>query len=159
VIVRLTHPEILLAHMVAGLRITYTFQANTPNRYGANGDGAGDWLHVLGARGELAVAKAFNLYWHPAVGETKRVDVGGLYEVRTVDAAHKKLILHAADDDDRAFILADVSGCPNVLLAGWILARDGKRPEWWADPTGRNRPAFFVPRDKLLPMAELAVRR
>lgn len=38
---------------------------------------------LVGARGECAAARELDLYWHPTIGITDRIDVGKIYEVRT----------------------------------------------------------------------------
>jgi hypothetical protein len=60
------------------------------------------------------------------------------------------------DEDGAKFYL--VTGKPpKYTVRGWLLAKDGKRPEFWGsigkggviDPNGTYRPAYWVPQDKL----------
>lgn len=157
-IVRLTNSELFVAHTVAGMRIAFSFKAHLRDKFDNGDEGRGsDYHHVRGARGEIAVAKAFNLYWPPAFGEFDRVDVGDCLQVRTVDTAFKPLTIRARDKDKCPFVLVDASACPIMRLVGWIMPADARRDEWKADPNGSKSPAHFVPRDALLDMATCPV--
>lgn len=119
--------------------------------------------HIEGAGGEIAVAKWHNHFWSGALGDLDAADVGVL-QVRTTANHGYCLILHepARDKPDQRYIL--VTGmAPHYRLRGWIWARDGQRGEYWRDPTGENRAAFFVPQSALHPLPDLgalaAIRR
>ena len=110
--------------------------------------------HIVGAIGELAFAKATNRYWtgDPAGPPDKVGDVGSGLQVRACDRPNGSLILHDHDDDDHRFVL--VTGGPCTLdLAGWVLAREVKRPEFWRKDV--PEPAYFVPARDLHPMETL----
>lgn len=47
----------------------------------------------------------------------------------------------------------DVGG--SYTIVGWICARAGKREEFWCDPTGCGRHAYFVPQSLLHDLDEL----
>jgi hypothetical protein len=115
----------------------------------------------VGCAGELAVCRAFHYdYGDGNLGDYKAPDAGQL-QVRTSErdtygGRPTELILHPDDNDDDVFI--HVTGCPYpriMLLQGWIYAREGKKEEYWKDPTGKNRPAFFVPRHVLKDIVHL----
>ncbi len=119
--------------------------------------------NVLGACGEMAVAKYLGLYWPPSIGTTrhngvKPPDVAG-YEVRTRSVNWWDLMLHKRDPDERIAILILAEKEPIFLLPGWILCADGKLPKYWDDPSkkagGPSRPAFFIPQDDLASMETL----
>jgi len=102
--------------------------------------------HVEGCLGEQALAKHLGLYCG-GVGTIFGLDVGG-HEVRTTSSARGRLIVHKGDRDDARFY--HIVGAMGVYtIEGWMLGRDAKREEWWQDPTGMGRPAFFVPNAKL----------
>jgi len=44
-------------------------------------------------------------------------------------------------------------------IKGWILGAEGKRKEYWSDPTGKDRPAFFVPQSALHSPNELVLAK
>jgi hypothetical protein len=150
--VNLTWPELLLAANVGVYRTVQNLRLGRKDRFGA--DPENRWtLSIEGAAGEMAVAKAMDLFWSGAIGDLKADDVGAL-QVRTRSRHEYELPLHPTDLDDRIFIL--VTGrAPQFWVRGWIFADDGKRSEWWADPSGKNRPAFFVPHSELRDMADL----
>lgn len=143
-------------HMAGGVAVSRTVDNLSKGRKDAHGlvyDGLGIEQHWLGTIGEIAVAKHIDRYWDPL--RLGVVDVGSV-EVRTVDAAHKRLMLHESDRDDLPWVSALVERLrlPRVTLRGWILGKDGKNSEYWLDPTGA-RPAFFIPTNRLLPMGAL----
>jgi hypothetical protein len=37
----------------------------------------------------------------------------------------------------------------DYVIRGWIYGAEGKQDMWWDDPTGKGRPAFFVPQHAL----------
>jgi hypothetical protein len=110
--------------------------------------------HVAACLGELAVAKAFNLFCSGSVGNKEAVDVGDILEVRSSARTNARLILHPKDKDDFPFVLVDVSTAPIIHLRGWIMGRDGKQRKYWTDPAG-GRPAYFISESHLRPMADL----
>jgi hypothetical protein len=113
-------------------------------------------VHIEGCCGELAVAKYLNRYWSGNFEQLKADDVGD-YQVRTADDHNKRLILHDTDPDDRIFIL--ITGlAPHYIIQGWVMAKEGKKSEFWSDPSRQGRPAYFVPRDCLNPIADLTPR-
>jgi hypothetical protein len=58
------------------------------------------------------------------------------------------LILHPKDKDhDRFYLCVGMNG--EYDIRGWIFGIEGKRSEYWDDPTRKGRPAFFVPQEKL----------
>jgi hypothetical protein len=160
VIVRLTAAELMIAANIAVMRQITGLTVAT-QKYGAEKNNRAWENHITGAQGEMAVAKHFNLYWNGTVGEFDKVDVGGVIEVRAQQRKGKpewqKLILHPADDDDLPYVLVSCEA-PDFELIGWLHGRDGKLQKHWSDPTGTNRPAYFVPRADLHPIADLKVR-
>jgi hypothetical protein len=118
-------------------------------------DDTNPWqIAIDGALGEMVLAKHFNIYWG-GKGIKGGGDVGNL-QVRTTPYANGYLRLHKKDEDGAKFYL--VTGKPpKYTVRGWLLAKDGKRPEFWGsigkggviDPNGTYRPAYWVPQDKL----------
>ena len=93
----------------------------------------------------MAVAKYKNVYW--SKGNLGDKDVGE-YQVRTSSHPKARLILHPYDDDnDKFYSVIGANGKYNIV--GWIMALDGKKEEYWEDPTGHGRYAFFVPTNAL----------
>lgn len=146
VTIRLTLFEILEAASKGVMRQVQNLEKR--RRQANNHDPGRDWQdHINGALGECAVAKWLGIYWTGNLGNLQAADVGP-FEVRTRSRAGYDLILHESDPDDRAFVL--VTGLNGeYVIRGWILARDGKKREYWKDPAG-GRPAFFVPQAQLM---------
>ena len=87
-----------------------------------------------------------------APSATSTYDVGTL-QVRTALTRNRLFDCAPRHKDERAFVLA-VGTAPRFRIAGWMWGRDAKQQEFWKDPAG-GRPAFFVPQDRLAPIAEL----
>lgn len=116
---------------------------------------------IEGACGELAAAKALGVPW---CGEfIREYDIGGVdacgewhpyYQVRTnTSRTHDDLILHPEDKDADVFIA--VGGrAPHFELRGFILGATGKQECWWREGQ-KDRFAYFYPRERFLPMADL----
>lgn len=107
---------------------------------------------IVGALGELVVAKATGRY--PSLFDGA-LDYGGdvgRYEVRTTEHDHGCLIVHPHDADRSPFVL--VRGTPPVFrVIGWMLGGEAKRDEWWR--TDVRHPAYFVPATALSPLDAL----
>lgn len=116
-----------------------------PDRHGFQGSG---WdVHIDGALGELAVAKALNRFWSASVGTFKTGGDVGSIQVRCRSRHDYELLVRDTDPDDAAFIL--VTGrAPTFRVHGWIYGRDAKRPEW-RQTHGNRPPAYFVPHSAL----------
>lgn len=74
--------------------------------------------HIIGAIGELAVAKALDLPWNPTVGQVDQKDVGE-YEVRTSELPNPVLRFRNHNDPRSHYILAQLKQ-NRVLLHGWL---------------------------------------
>lgn len=143
--VTLTGQEIMQGAFVGIMRQTQNLR---DSRIQAHNVGKGlDWqMHVEGALGEFALAKLLGTFWSGA-HSFRGVDVGK-WQVRTTPHDNGSLILHDSDADEDRFVLM-TGGNGEYVVRGWILAAAGKRKHWWRDPTGKGRPAFFVPQSAL----------
>jgi hypothetical protein len=102
----------------------------------------------------MALAKYLCMFWSGAAEHFKS-DVG-LIEVRSSNNPQARLIIHPSDTSAAIFVLVSATHKPLIYsIVGWIRCGDGKKQKYWQDPTGRNRPAYFVPRDQLRSPAEL----
>jgi len=142
--VKLTSWELMMGAMAGVMRQVENCKKGRRPAHGS-GD-SNDWqLHVEGALGELALAKAFGLYWS-GKGIFRGPDVAG-WQVRTRSKHHYDLILHETDPDDLVYWL--VTGLNGAYrIHGHVVGSEGKRSEYWADPAG-GRPAYFVPQKAL----------
>jgi hypothetical protein len=144
-VIQLSPSEILMAAQVGLMRQVQNLKRDVKEKYGAQPNT--DWqLNIEGALGEYALSKYLNLHWG-GCGDYQSPDVG-IVDCRTSGRDNARLCLHPKDKDDRIyFLLTGMNGLYTVR--GWLFARDGKKKEFWADPTGKNRPAYFIPQDRL----------
>jgi len=155
--IKLTEGQISMASHIGVMRRISNLRRSTPPKHGA-GNGEGSWeIDINGCCAELAVACYLNLFWCGSLNDYAARDVGGLVDVRSTMKPDRRLPLHPDDLDSVPFVLAWPR--PPLFsvydLVGWTLARDGKRQEFWCDPTNNGRPAFFVPKNVLHPMPAL----
>ena len=116
---------------------------------------AGGWERdIEGACAEKFAAKTLGLYWFDGVGGA--TDIGPC-QVRHTPHLDGRLMLHPEDKDDEIFILV-VGRAPAFELVGWCFGHEGKQQDYWSDPTGADRPAFFVPRVGVLRSVEELVK-
>lgn len=148
--ITLSWHEAAMASEVGRLRQLASVKAGRVDQHGFIGDGWSE--HIEGACGELAVAKALNVYWDGSVDAFKRDDLPGL-QIRTRSQHAWDLIVRPNDADRSAWML--VTGrCPSYVVRGWIYGHEAKRPDWLRTHGGRP-PAYFVPSVSLRPIAEL----
>ncbi|MEI6282060.1 MAG: hypothetical protein WCP82_05000 [Alphaproteobacteria bacterium] len=157
-IVELSAPEMFLATMVGCARQWQNVDAGRQDRYGFEGD---PWAsHIESSRAECAVAKALNVFWSGSVGNLKAADVGKVQVRHRIHDLEQpigriSLTLHPRDNDGDLFVLV-CGRRGKYKIMGFLRAEQGKKPKYWCDPTGRGRPAFFVPADLLIPFNEIA---
>ena len=150
----MTDPELWLGAIEGVRRRLAHLTADDPGRYGVSREDA--WrVSVVGAIAEVAGAKAIGGYWHP-LGE-HGVDVGARVQVRWRPSHDWDLLLHPPRDaqgrrgDAPDHLYLHVTGEPPTFrIHGWIRGDEGQRAEYWGDPYGTGRPAYWVPRAALL---------
>jgi hypothetical protein len=80
--------------------------------------------HILGAQGELAVAKAFNLYWDAAVGRVDCCDVGGVIEVKCQRLGRGfGLAIRPNYKPEKPYVLVRAEPPNKFVLVGWLYGR------------------------------------
>ena len=150
--VTLTSSELLSAGSIGLARHAKSIKRGQPDCHGYGGD-SGWSLHIEGACGELAAAKASGRYWPATIDSFKNGDDVSGFQVRTRSKHEWDLIIRDDDKDDRIFVL--VTGqAPRYAVRGWIRARDGKKDEHVREH-GSRPSAWFVPQVALLPMETL----
>lgn len=113
--------------------------------------------HLIGAAGECAVAKYFDIFWDCSVGRFRGMgnDVGA-FQVR---ARRDKLplIIRPIDSDQDIFIHVYMSDPTfrNWVIAGWISGTEGKRVGKLTDMQGGQR--YLVDESRLHSMEDLKV--
>ena len=117
--------------------------------YGADADEDKVWdYHVLGTLGEMAAAKALNLYWPAATRPDYEGDLGEGVHIRTAHRPGQSLILHDRDPDDGLFFLVVLVSFPLFRVVGGLIGAEGKQDRYWRE-SGVRHPAFFVPESAL----------
>lgn len=139
-----------MASEIGRLRRLSSLRHGRQNQHGFSGEG---WnIDIEGACGELATAKALNVYWNGGIDTFKGYDLGEL-QVRTTPSHDNRLIVRPNDPDDHRYVL--VTGlCPTYQIQGWLSGREAKQACWLQDPVGRPA-AYFVPSSSLRSIAEL----
>jgi len=147
--VHLTPTEVLNATNVGKARLATNLERGDYDSRGLSRENALT-AHILGAAGELAVAKLANVYWNGDVGDFAATDAGP-HDVRTSEWLTARLCLHPTDKPRRVYILV-VGKPPGLWVVGWLYGFDAMVPRYWGNPTGNNRPeAFWIPQADLLP--------
>ena len=149
--IKLNWTEMWIATGIGRIRQLEALKKNLPDKYGFTGDG---WsVHIEGACGELAVAKALNMYWAGTVNTFKsKADVGKL-EVRT-RSRHDYDLLVRPDDKDESIFIHVTGKAPEFKIHGWLLGKDAKQPNFLQNYGGRDG-AYFVPSSNLKSLDEL----
>jgi hypothetical protein len=80
--------------------------------------------HILGAMGELVVAKAFNLYWDATVGRVDACDVGGIIEVKCRRLGRGfGLSIRPNYKPDKPYVLVRAEPPNRFFLVGWLYGQ------------------------------------
>lgn len=140
--------------VVAVRRQMNKIRLNRPNRDGETDEGKWD-RDVEGAGAEEAFSKWKNLHWSGAYGAMFASGDVGAIEIRQTAWPNGALMVrqHQAGGD-RIYVLA-TGRIPTFNFRGWAYGDEVKVPDHWADPTHRQRWAFFMPQKNLRPLETL----
>ena len=142
--------EVLLAATVGVRRQLEALRSGRPDCHGF--DGATGWqVHIEGACGEMAFAKATGRYWSGSINTFKAGGDVGNIQVRTRSRDDYDLIVRDDDRDEDIFVLV-IGKAPTFRVVGWIQGAEAKRPSW-RHVYGARPPAFFVPQAALFPIS------
>lgn len=142
--ITLTAAEIMQACTVGAMRQADSMAKGRKEAYGADGDPL--YKHILGAAGEIAVARVIGRYWGGDVGTFKSADIGRNIQVRTRSKHDWDLLVRPDANDDDVYVL--VTGCPtHLVVRGWMKAARAKA--YPLKPHGGRPPAHFVPQADL----------
>ena len=107
-------------------------------------------LHMIGAAGEMAVAKYLNLKEHlyqeliPVKGSC---DLPFNIDVKTRTKKWHSLIVQADDVSTKNYWLVNIEN-KIITIVGWLPHSECIKKQYYKDPAG-GRPAYFVPQSKL----------
>ncbi len=138
--------EVSVAAKIGAARQIQSLHQGKPDAHGRGKDNG--WTdHIAGVAGEIACAKALDLYWRPSVNTFKVGGDVGKIQVRTRSRSNYQLIVRDNDDDDAKFVLVR-GAIPHFDVVGWILGKDAKKDEYSQTHGGRPA-AYFVPDEAL----------
>ena len=103
--------------------------------------------HVVGAVGEMAVAKYMGTWFPFTEGAYKLPDLWDL-EIRTRTKDDWDLLVRPNDPDASVYIGVTLAG-GEACIQGYIGGNDAKREEWLNDWGNRGRPVYSVPKSAL----------
>ncbi len=150
--IKLTFPEAANAAQVGAMRHISSVMKGRKDRYGADPDKA--WqIHMEGACGEQAAAKALNTHWPATLNHFDKPDIGCCVQVKTRSLDWFDLLVRPSDRDDYYFVLVTGS-FPAYQVRGYMLGADAKQSKWLKGHGGRD-PAYFVPQKDLQPIEKL----
>lgn len=147
----LTIGELHLAAQNGCLRQIESIVKGLPDKHGFEGSG---WnIHIEGAAGEIAAAKALGIYWGGSVNTFRSQNDIGKFEVRTATQSNYRLIVREQDKDSNVYILVTGSA-PSFDVRGWVYGKEAKVHKYLNAPVGRPA-AYFVPQSDLRSIDEL----
>lgn len=157
VIVELKPREIYVAHTVAAYREAQSREGGFQDRHGYSGCSVYDG--IVGAIGELALAKYLDVFWSGGEIGHSLPDVGDV-DVRSTTKRNTGLIVRQNNLDDRPIALAvvDPSTLDRVWLAGWCLGWEAKLDCYRTNFGNGRLECWSVPIEKLINIKELKNR-
>ena len=108
--------------------------------------------HIEGALGEMAAAKALNMYWPGSVNAWHECDLNGI-QVRTRSKSNYDLIVRPDDTENCVWVLV-TGGCGTYEVCGWISGFEAKQERFFKSPNDKA-PAYFIPQSELKPIETL----
>lgn len=150
--VRLSWYELWIAASVGAKRQIEAIQRGLSDQHGFTGENGWN-LHLEGAAGEMAAAKAMNRFYSGSINTFKDGGDVGSIQGRTRSKSEYELIVRANDRDEDIFVLVTWRS-PTFTVHGWIRGQDAKQTRWLR--THGNRPAaYFVPTAELRAIGEM----
>jgi hypothetical protein len=111
--------------------------------------------HLLGCAGELAVACALGIPWEPPDRPDRGAADVGPWHVRTTRRRPPDLIVHPGERGPYVLVTRAYPRYERELrIVGWVDLDDDPDPWFWRDPTGTDRPAYFLPARALVPWSD-----
>ena len=141
--------ELVMAANVGVRRHAQALMKKFTDKHGAKEDN-GWQLHIEGACGELAFAKAMNWHWSGSLYTFKNPDVGEI-QVRTRSKHEYDLIIRKGEVG--TYVL--VTGlAPRYTVHGWFNALNVR--DEWLKKHGNREEAWFIPKSELHPITTLS---
>ena len=142
-----TRDEIACARVVAEIRNSTGSGSNLPTETATEEELLEQ--HFRSCVAEIAVSRTFNLCWTGC--GPQEIDVGNIYEVRSVRSMRHGLLVRARDKDDFPIVLVHVDPQYRCTLIGWhMIGKVKKRGK----QVGGSHPYWLMTQDQLLPMTD-----
>ena len=113
-------------------------------------------LHTLGAAGEMAVAAFLGLDGHvfqETMARRGSCDLPFSIDVKTRARHYYDLIVQLDEEPGKRLVLVTIEN-RETRIHGWINSADAMQEKWRKECV-KNRPAYFVPKEALLPLSSL----
>lgn len=107
---------------------------------------------IRGAEAEMAVAKAFNVFYVGDVNMFKAPDVGE-FQVRSTTHPEGHLLVRQNDSDDEMYVFV-VNHRGRCRIVGGMLGREAKQDKYWRDGTNGQAGCWWVPQGDLRAIAQ-----
>ena len=154
----ITWLETSLGYWIGGRRRLASVQKGFKERNGCDRKSHAEqfYFNVVGACGEISVAKLTGRYWLMGINQRKdEPDVAPDIQVRTLESIDYDLIVRPDDPDHFRYVLV-LGEPPEFTIPGWIWGHEAKLMEdRLFDRGNRNNPAFWIPQDRLHNPSEL----
>lgn len=124
-----------------------------------NGPAHGDAalrLHLIGAAGEMAVAALLDMehfLYQETMAKRHSADLPPNIDVKTRARHYYDLVVQLDERPGKIFVLVTIEN-RQTFVHGWIKSEDAMQKQWKQEYV-KGRPAFFVPKDRLLPLSLL----
>lgn len=153
----LTEQEMRFAADTGIMRRIVSMRQGLKDSAGYSGRAGGVWqMDVLGAMGELAVAKALGAYWTPGINTFKLPDVMDLH-VRATE--HKAGRLIVRPNDRPGWYVLVVIDAPAFDVIGFCGLEFARQDQFRAVPEPGRPPCWAVPQSHLAPIEWLNNQR
>ena len=145
--IKLTKTELMVAAYIGSARNVQSLHNGAEPGAGIGTDDT--WTpNIEGAAGEMAVAKALDIYWVPLIGKYGAPDVGK-FEVRTNGSRDRTDMNLRPRDFEKGgankIWISVLSFNPWFEIVGWIRGADGRQPQWFHNGTPGRPPSWWVP--------------
>ena len=154
--VTLTDSEILMAEVVGRTRTSESRKKGLKEGFSESNE-EHEYRERQGVLGEMAVAKALNVFFPGHVNTFKTLADVYRWEVRTISETWHHLIIRPGDKLDRIYVLVCVQS-PHCWVKGYFDAKDLKvelREKWKKDYNDLGKPLWEIPNDVLKDCSDL----
>jgi len=154
-IVKLSTQEMKICKLIAIARMKESRKAEIYDRSASElmrGRGGIQW-DLLGAYGEMALAKWLDIKYTADVNSFHSIRDVGPFEVRTAGQDHYNLILRNSDKEigDKPFVLVVQKSVGIFRVVGWIYGKHGFKKEYMNSFGLEYRdPAYKIPQSQLI---------